>query len=82
MSFTEILQMPPAVGNTLTSMGNVLSPELLCSASVNLAILTGVLLGAVWLVAPFEPKDSSRQGVMKALMDMARWWNRDPEQSR
>lgn len=82
MSITDILQMPQSVGNTITAMGNAFSPELLCSTSVNLAILTGVLLGAVWLVAPFEPRTTSRQGAMKLPLALTQWWNLTPEQGK
>jgi len=54
MNFIDIIQLPNAVSQAASAIG--LSSELVCSTTVNMAILTAVLLGAVWLVAPYEPK--------------------------
>lgn len=56
MNFIDIIQLPNAVSRAATTIGNGLSSELICSTTVNMAILTAILLGAVWLVSPHEPK--------------------------
>lgn len=60
MNVNEIIQA--AVQSTQSfwgcavTMSDLFSPELLCSVTFNIAVLTLVLLGAVRLVVPFGEK--------------------------
>ncbi|EGB14447.1 hypothetical protein DND132_1235 [Pseudodesulfovibrio mercurii] len=51
-----LFEAPRTAWNAVASMWEWISPELVCSATVNLAVLSAALLGAIWLVAPFDLK--------------------------
>ncbi|WP_041720144.1 hypothetical protein [Pseudodesulfovibrio piezophilus] len=54
MNFINIFQLPNEFSQTTSAISNGFSAGLICSATVNMALLTIILLGAVWLVAPYE----------------------------
>lgn len=54
--FQAGVQSAQSIWSCVASAGGLLPPEWVCSATVNIAILTLVLLGAVRLVVPFGGK--------------------------